>query len=102
MDMIDFSKVTPCGGCCSDCEHFKNSECRSCIATGGERVFRGVKSTCDIFKCCKAHNVSFCGICSEFPCQWLVNTITWDENGIENLRKLKDEYIKVHNEECKS
>ncbi|MBI9015386.1 MAG: DUF3795 domain-containing protein [Clostridiales bacterium] len=50
---------------------------------------------CEIFKCCKNHNVSFCGLCDVFPCQWLISKLgEWNPEGIENLRNLKEEYLK--------
>lgn len=95
---VDFSKVTFCGGCCDDCSFKISGECQGCVATGGERVWQGRKSTCEISSCCKAHNVSFCGICTEFPCNWLAEKIgEWDKDGIEKLKRLKSEYAKVSN-----
>ncbi|MBP1560799.1 MAG: pyridoxamine 5'-phosphate oxidase family protein [Oscillospiraceae bacterium] len=47
---------------------------------------------CNICKCCKEHSVPFCGLCGEFPCEWLCNTLTWDKNGIEQLKMLAEEY----------
>ncbi len=93
----DFSKITPCGGCCDDCDFYKNKDCIGCIKTGGNRVWQGRKSVCEICVCCKEHNVSFCGLCKEFPCDFIVKKIDWDKNGIENLTKLKEEYYKEQN-----
>lgn len=35
---INYSKLTPCGGCCEDCGHYKNNECKGCIATKGRCI----------------------------------------------------------------
>lgn len=94
MGETDFSRITACGGCCDDCEFFIKEQCKGCIATGGERMFEGRKSTCEICACCREHQVSFCGICKEFPCDWIVKKIDWDKDGIEKLRRLGEEYAK--------
>lgn len=90
----DFTRITACGECCDSCEHFLSKACKGCIATGGERVWQGRKSVCEICTCCKEHKVSFCGACSEFPCEWLTKKIgEWNPKGIENLQKLREEYL---------
>lgn len=51
---------------------------------------------CDIYRCCEEHNAYFCGICCEFPCNWIVSKISeWDKNGIKKLESLRDEYHKM-------
>ena len=81
---IDFNSITSCGGSCIDCIHYINNECNGCRANGGTCV-KMWDSSCVLCKCCKEHNVLFCGICSEFPCDLLEKTLTWDKNGIEKL-----------------
>lgn len=87
----DFSKLTACGGDCSGCERLHEGLCCGCNKNGGIQVSMW-HNGCDICECCKNHNVKFCGLCDEFPCEWLKNTLTWHENGIEQLRKYADEY----------
>ena len=90
--MTDFSKITACGGCCEDCEHFKNEECSGCIATDGKciHMWQGNNGACKVFSCCKNHGVSFCGLCKEFPCKWLEEWFnSWNKDGIANLAKLR-------------
>ncbi|MDR1735867.1 MAG: DUF3795 domain-containing protein [Oscillospiraceae bacterium] len=41
-----------------------------------------------IYKCAKKHNVQFCGLCDEFPCDLLVNTVTWNLSIADDLTKL--------------
>lgn len=92
----DFYELTPCGGNCTGCEHFRSGECKGCIQSGGECVKMWDKG-CEIYKCCQSHGVTFCGICGEFPCEWLKETICrWDEKGIERLQSLGEEYKKQH------
>lgn len=46
-----------------------------------------------LFSCCKEHDVSFCGLCNEFPCNWLKSWFDgWNKNGIERLINLKNKY----------
>ena len=90
---IDFNNVTACGGDCTGCEHFKDQECRGCNINGGLQVCLW-HNGCRICECCQEHNVKFCGLCSEFPCEWLEKTLTWHEDGIERLRKYAGEYIR--------
>lgn len=91
MEDTDFSKITACGGNCETCQFYQKGDCRGCIETGGERVFEGRKSVCEICACCKEKKVSFCGACPEFPCDWIDKKISeWDKEGISKLSKLRD------------
>lgn len=88
----DFSKITPCGGDCSVCGHFTAGECEGCLSNGGICVSMWEKS-CEIFKCCEKHGVKFCGLCGEFPCEWIENKLgEWDKDGIEKQKRLAEEY----------
>jgi hypothetical protein len=45
-----------------------------------------------IYECCEEHNAYFCGICAEFPCEWIINKIgEWDKQGIERLKMLGED-----------
>lgn len=88
----DFSKITPCGGNCPSCGHFKNGECKGCLANGGICVSMWEKE-CEIFKCCEKHSAKFCGLCENFPCEWIVGKLgEWDSGGIERQKKPAEEY----------
>lgn len=88
---MDFSKLTACGGDCSDCLYYQRKNCCGCRQNGGTCV-KMWQNGCEICKCCQEHDVQFCGLCSAFPCTWLQNTLTWDKNGIERLEILAEEY----------
>lgn len=88
----DFSKITPCGWDCSECKHFMTGECKGCLSNGGICVSMW-ENGCGIFKCCEKHRVKFCGLCEEFPCEWIENKLgEWDSGGIEKQKKLAEEY----------
>lgn len=88
----DFHKITPCGGYCDDCSHYKNMECVGCRKNNGKCV-KMWSDECDIYKCCLEHDVLFCGLCNEFPCEWIINKIgEWNPHGIEELTKLAVRY----------
>lgn len=92
---IDFSKVTYCGGDCSECKHYIEKACEGCVKTGGECV-KMWQNRCEIAKCCIENGVRFCGLCERFPCEWLKNKITqWDASGIEKLQVLAEAYRKI-------
>lgn len=92
----DFSQITACGGSCTGCEHFLSEECAGCLSNGGKCV-KMWQNGCDICKCCDKHNVSFCGICNEFPCAWLREKFSeWDEKAISRLEELAREYHEQH------
>jgi hypothetical protein len=98
--MIDFKDITPCGGNCSTCRHKENDECDGCRNNQGQCV-RLWHDGCDIYKCCLRHEAYFCGLCTEFPCPWLIQKIgEWDAEGIEKLRKLADSYKEQERAGC--
>lgn len=88
----DFSKITPCGGDCSKCKYFIDGICEGCLQNGGKCVHMW-DNGCEIFSCCQKHEVRFCGLCEEFPCEFITKKIhNWDKNGILRLAKLAEEY----------
>ncbi len=96
--MTDFLHITPCGGDCRDCEYFNGKRCAGCLENGGKCVHMW-EHDCEIFACRTAHNAAFCGVCGEFPCERLKNTLTWDKDGIANLKRLGEEYRKMKGED---
>ena len=93
---MDFANITACGGDCTGCEHYKSGECVGCNSNGGICV-KLWSSECSLCKCCREHNVRFCGVCDDFPCGLLKITLTWDKDGIENLKRLGEIYLKEKN-----
>lgn len=88
---IDFSRITACGGDCTSCEHYRNKTCDGCNKNGGQCV-KMWDNGCAICKCCKERGALFCGLCGEFPCELLKNTMTWEKDGIERLAERAEEY----------
>lgn len=92
MERIDFSKINPCGGCCDECGYIRSGECAGCRESEGKCVKLWTNG-CEIYRCCEKHNAYFCGICCEFPCNWIVSKISeWDKDGIKKLESLREEY----------
>lgn len=88
----DFSQITPCGGNCSGCRHFTDGDCKGCLSNGGICISMWKKG-CEIFKCCEKHGVKFCGLCKEFPCEWIGSKLSeWNSGGIERQKMLAEEY----------
>ncbi len=91
---MDFNNVTPCGGSCIGCTHYRSGECEGCRNNGGICVSMW-ENGCAIYECCKKHSVLFCGLCAEFPCEWIVCKLSeWDNDGISRQQELADEYKK--------
>lgn len=89
---IDFSAITACGECCTGCQKKKNGICKGCIETDGHCKEWEQSGGCPIHKCARELNVQFCGLCKEFPCEWLVQKITWRRNVVEELTELANSY----------
>ena len=70
---IDFTKITACGECCADCKKRMDGRCK-------------------VHECARKHNVQFCGLCGEFPCEQLPSIIQWNPDIIEHLSALAERY----------
>ena len=90
----DFIHITPCGESCIRCMKKKNGFCKGCIETSGKCEEWTESKGCPIYQCSAKHNVRFCGLCPEFPCDWLVSKVTWYPDIVRYLTKLADEYRK--------
>jgi len=93
MEHIDFTKITPCGECCVGCQKKENGTCEGCIESDGNCKEWTRSNGCPIYKCAKNHNVQFCGLCCEFPCEWLPHKVTWNPDIIKHLSNLTRIYI---------
>ena len=89
---IDFEKITPCGERCSGCAKKESGFCQGCIESNGNCREWTESGGCPIYKCAAEHNVKFCGLCVEFPCDWLVEKVTWNKNIVADLTELKKRY----------
>lgn len=47
---------------------------------------------CPIHKCARKHKVQFCGLCEEFPCEWLIQKVVWRTDLVEELTELVNLY----------
>lgn len=89
---IDFTKITACGECCVGCKKKEDGICQGCIESDGHCIEWTESNGCPIHKCTRKHGVSFCGLCNEFPCEWLINKVVWRPNVVEELRELARKY----------
>lgn len=89
---IDFTVITACGECCVGCKKKAAGICQGCIESDGHCVEWTQSNGCPIHKCTREHGVQFCGLCEEFPCEWLVNKVVWRPNVVEELTELARKY----------
>ena len=89
---IDFTTVTACGECCVGCKKKEDGICQGCIESDGHCVEWEQSNGCPIHKCTREHNVQFCGLCKEFPCEWLIQKVVWRQNVVEELTELANLY----------
>ena len=68
---IDFTTITACGECCVGCKKKEDGICQGCIESDGYCMEWTQSNGCPIHKCAREHKVQFCGLCEEFPCDWL-------------------------------
>lgn len=93
-EIIDFAAVTACGECCTGCVRKAAGSCRGCIESDGHCEEWTQSGGCPIHRCAREHHVPFCGVCDNFPCNWLVNKVTWNPNLVAHLTALADLYRK--------
>lgn len=89
---IDWQAVTACGECCTGCSKKKAGQCKGCIETDGHCEEWTHSVRCPIHTCAKKHRVQFCGLCEEFPCQWLLAKVTWKADLVEEHKLLATLY----------
>ena len=93
---MDFSTITACGESCTGCKKRSDGICKGCIEADGYVPEWAGSGRCKIHACTRNHNVQFCGICDNFPCQHLTDYIHWNPNIVEHLATLASQYHK-HN-----
>ena len=89
---FDFSVITPCGECCVGCKKKEDGLCEGCIESDGNCKEWAQSGGCPSYKCAKQHGIQFCGLCLEFPCDWLAKKVTWNPNIVNNLTELAKKY----------
>ena len=90
--MTDFSTITACGECCTECPKKKDGRCPGCIEADGRVPEWSQSGRCRVHACTREHHVQFCGLCAEFPCEKLPSMISWNPNIVEHMTSLRDEY----------
>lgn len=98
MTRVDFEYITACGENCQACEKKATKKCDGCLETNGHCQEWSESKGCPIHICASAHGVQFCGLCSEFPCDFLVKKVSWNPRIVEHQIALKNEYDKQRNE----
>ncbi len=89
---IDFSSLTACGECCDGCAKKSDGLCRGCIEMDGYVPEWAQSGRCKVHACARNHNVSFCGLCAEFPCGDINKIIHWKADVTEHMKYLADKY----------
>lgn len=89
---MDFSTITACGECCAGCQKKKDGVCKGCIEADGYVPEWAGSGRCRVHACARSHNVQFCGICEEFPCEQLTDVIHWNPGIAAHLSALAEQY----------
>lgn len=93
---IDFTTITACGECCEGCKKKEEGICKGCIESDGHCEEWAGSGRCPVHKCASEHKVQFCGLCREFPCEWLVQKVVWRRNVVEELTELANMYYEMN------
>lgn len=97
LNTIDFTTITACGECCIGCAKKMNGACNGCIESDGYVPEWADSGRCKIHACARKHDVQFCGICDEFPCEQLPSVIQWNSDIVEHLAALARLYHEQNN-----
>ena len=90
--MTDFSAITACGECCTECPKKLDGRCPGCIEADGRVPEWAESGRCKVHACTREHHVQFCGLCPEFPCEKLPELISWNPGITGRMTSLRDEY----------
>ena len=92
--------TTYCGLDCTNCSWKEPCHCCGCVSTKG-MPFHADKEPCPVAACVIKKNISFCGVCKDFPCQLLTDYSHDPEHGdtppgarIENCRLIESLLLK--------
>lgn len=94
---IDFTTITACGECCTDCQKKIAGACMGCIEADGYVPEWAGSGRCKVHECAKKHHVQFCGLCQEFPCKQLTSVIHWNPDIVAHLDALAQKYALSQN-----
>ena len=89
---IHFDSITACGECCTGCRKKAEGLCEGCVESDGHCAEWTQSGGCPIHRCTREHGVGFCGLCGDFPCEWLAKTIVWRPDALRELKELADRY----------
>ena len=93
--MTNFSTITACGECCTECPKKTDGICPGCIETDGCVPEWAETGRCKVHACTRDHHVQFCGLCAGFPCDKLSSLISWNPDIVEQMTALKNEYRRI-------
>lgn len=94
---MDFSTITACGECCTCCRKKEEGFCKGCIESDGNCKEWEESGGCPIHKCTREHKVPFCGLCADFPCEWVIKKAVWRSDYTAEHRQLAKAYINQKN-----
>lgn len=88
---MNFDRVTPCGECCDGCPKRARGACSGCLESGGRCEEWAQSAICQVFGCCQSHEVPFCGLCPDFPCDHLP-MLRWRPDCVRELSLLAEAF----------
>lgn len=89
---MDYTKITPCGECCEGCAKKASGFCGGCRETDGHCKEWEQSDGCPIYRCASSHKALFCGLCDDFPCDFLVKRVTWNKQIVQLHNELAKTY----------
>lgn len=85
---MKLEEITACGECCKGCKKCEQGLCPGCIEADGYVPEWAQSGRCRAHACARVHGAKFCGVCPEFPCEKIHETIPWNANIVEQLRSV--------------
>jgi hypothetical protein len=92
---MNLERITPCGECCDGCKKKDEGLCEGCIESGGHCKEWTQSGGCPIYLCAAEHKATFCGMCVEFPCDFLVEKVHWNKSIVADLTALAEQYKQI-------
>ena len=85
--------TTYCGLDCTSCKWKEPCRCNGCVAAKGF-AFHCKEEPCPVAACAMSRELSFCGLCKDFPCQ-LLNDYSCDQEHGDTPRGARIENCRV-------